>query len=285
LSAERGATIQRRQEIAARQRLKQVEYDDVHAQRFAVSKEWFISNHEKDVVEARGDIDSSTLLAWIPVGSNSDELRPVAEAFVSSIRTAFSEIESAFTGTTMPPSTSDELKATGLTIPEGHNHIYELVAEHIGDERRAGSETHARTMGFTSPLSLGNITFPEPYIPTPDIVYQRQDARIEQERQLDSELRALSGELELLDEQLRKFKRPEGIRDAVIALTYLALVGIVLPTILMAVRPVPDGPVIRIIVVVGFVSGLGVLLGYFLLRARALRQRFTLFYLVFWCCR
>lgn len=105
------------------------------------------------------------------------------------------------------------------------------------------------------------------------MVYQRQDARITRETDLRSELRFMDKEIELTSERLAGLTKPKGITGAVLALTYLAFTGIVLPIVLMAVRPVPDNVLSRVVVVVvlAFASGLVVLLCYFLTHARSLR--------------
>jgi hypothetical protein len=266
LSAERSAIIQRRHQLDRRRQIKQVEYDEVRTDRLAVSSKWFVDHHKDELLAACGDIEVESLLDFVPVGSSYQEMRPVAEKVVNSMRTAFPAIESKFSGSETPPHTSRELQESGVAIPEGSEYIYEIVAEHIADTADSQTTTPTGPWGLSIPTSLV-----PGFVPTPEIVYQRQDARIDLERQLNSELRALNSELALIDEELSAFKKPEGIKGAIIALTYLALVGIALPTILMALRPVPDGSLSRTAVVTAFISGLGVLLGYLLFRMRSLR--------------
>lgn len=258
LSAERGGIIQRRQHQDGLRQIRQAEYDHVHSERLSVSTEWFVKHHQDRLLAARGEVDIGSILEdFIPRGSCEDEMRPVAEHLTDSTKTAFSEIEGKFPNEA-PPWTSGELRESGIVIPEGSEGIYEAVTRHIADDRRP-------TWGAPnfSPYLLPSVT--------PDIVYQRQDARIAREDDLSSELRTLNSEVALLDEELSTFKKPEGIKSAIAVLMYLTLVGIVLPTILMALRPVPDGPAARAVIVAAFISGLGVLVVYLLWRARSLK--------------
>ena len=266
LSAERSAILQRRQRLEGRRQIKQVEYDEVHADRLAISIKWFVDHHKDKLLECgdveAGSLEVESLLDFIPVGSSYQEMRPVAE----NMRTAFQEIETKFSDSEIPPpQTSRELRESGVLIPEGSEYIYELVAEHMVDSVKPAAPPSTSQFAFSLPVGLTS------FVPTPDIVIQRQDARIDLERQLSSELRALNSELALIDEELSAFKKPEGIKGAIIALTYLALVGIALPTVLMALRPVPDGPVFRVVVVAAFISGLILLLAYLLFRVRSLK--------------
>jgi hypothetical protein len=260
LSAERGAILQRRQQRDRLREIRQTEYDEVHADRVAVSTKWFVDHHKDQLLEARGRADIESLLEdFIPRGSSYQEMRPVAENLINSIQTAFPEIESKFSGR-MPPRTSSGLRESGVAIPEGSADIYEIVASHIADE-----------IERSRPRTAWEVRFIPSVTPTPEIVYRRLDAKIDLERELNSELRALNSELILLDEELSTFKKPEGIKGAIAVLLYLTLAGIALPTILMALRPVPDSSLSRAAVVAAFVSGLAVLVGYLLFRVRSLK--------------
>jgi hypothetical protein len=264
LSAERGGVIQRRRHRDEMRKIKQAEYNEVHDARLEVSTEWFVDHHRDAVLRALGETDVEALLEeFIPRGSSDQEMRPVAENLISSTRSAFAEINSKFPRD-VPPLTSRELRQSGVTIPEGSEDSYEAVANYID----------ANTP--REPRGGGLFNFDFPYTPsslvvTPPIVYERQDALISKEADICGELRALEKEMALLNEELSEFGKPEGVRASICVLAYLTLVGIVLPTILMALRPVPGGWITRVLVVAAFISGLFVLLGYLLLRLQALK--------------
>lgn len=266
MSAERGAIIQRRQHRDALREIKQAEYDDVHAERLEVSIEWFVDHHKEELLtqllEQKDAADVESLLDdFIPRGSSLEEMRPVAEGLIGSTRAAIRDILEKFPSQ-QPPTTSRELRKSGVLIPEGSEGIYEFVADHIASIAERSMPRRA----FDIPIS-SRITSRI----TPPIVYERQDSRIERERDLEIELRTLNSEVGLLDEELSAFSKPEGIKGAIAVLVYLTLAGIALPTVLMALRPVPDNALSRIAVVATFISGLVVLLAYLLLRVKSLR--------------
>jgi hypothetical protein len=205
LSAERGAVIQRRRHRDEMRKIKQVEYDDVHARRLAVSTEWFVDHHRDAVLQARGLIDIETLLEdFIPRGSSLQEMRPVAENLISSTKSAFTEINSKFPDD-VPPLTSRELRQGGVTIPERSEEIYEAVAKYI-DDHTPRSPRAGGLFDFAFPTVRASLT-----TPTPPIVYQRQDALISKEADIHGEIRALEKETALLDEELSAFGKPEGV--------------------------------------------------------------------------
>lgn len=264
LSSERSALVQRRHHRDELRSIKQEEYDEVHGERLAVSTEWFAEHHKDALLEAHGDADVEALLEdFIPRGSSDREMRPVAERLVSSTKAAFAEILVKFPKTA-PPLTGNELRQAGVDIPEGSEDIYVAVAAYICDH-------------IPRPRSVGAFGFDSdfrpytPEVPTPNIVLQRQDVKISREADLASEIRALGKEIDLLDEELSEIGKPEGIRWSIGVLVYLILAGIALPTILMALRPVPDGAFARIAVVAAFISGLVVLVIYLTFRVRSLR--------------
>ena len=145
-------------------------------------------------------------------------MRPVAENLIDATKAAFLEIEGKFSE--IPPQTSSALREAGVEITEGSEDIYEIVANEIAHDRRPPGQRRARDLSL---IVNPNVTR--------DIVHQRQDARIAQEKLLSGELRTLTGEVALLDEELSAFKKPEGIKSAIVVLIYLTLVGMVLPTI------------------------------------------------------
>jgi hypothetical protein len=273
LSAKRAEMIERRNHRDRLRLIKQAEYNDLHADRVAESSNWFTDRHQDDLLAARGEGDIESMLDWIPVGSSTEEMRPVAERFTRSMQAAFADIESKFPPGTAPPRTCRDLEKSGIAIPEKARFVYELVANHIAqeiDSRRQKQESGVTVSWNTSVVDIN----PPPSkfkVPMSSLIVERQDARIDLERQLGAELRAYGSELALIDEEFARFKNPDAMLGAIIVLVYLVLVGIALPTILMSLRPVPDGPLSRIAVVAAFISGLLVLLAYLLFRLRALK--------------
>jgi hypothetical protein len=253
LSTERTAALRRRQEVVARRRIKESEYNEVHSDRVGTSMRWFQDRFEDRIIEQRGQLNVDELLnAFIPRGSSKEEMRPFANTLVDMTSTAYSLIISKFgDGSLSIPGTARELSEQGIAIPPGGARIFEKVASKLRRE-------------YSTRVPVGLVA-------TPDIVYQRQDALIQREEQLRIDVRALDSELEVINSHVRSVVDPKGVVGAVVALSYLSAVGIVLPTILMTLRPVPDSVVWRTIVVAAFTSGLMVLLLYFICTMRSLR--------------
>jgi hypothetical protein len=87
-----------------------------------------------------------------------------------------------------------------------------------------------------------------------------QKRRVERRDAFRSDVRSREAEIAIVNSLLLNFREPEGIGRAFGVLTYFALVGVVIPLVLLTQRPVPDGPWCRAGVVVLFVSGLGAVL-------------------------
>lgn len=261
LSAERNTILQRLEDLRSRRTIKTIEHEEVHDARFAVSKSWFVERHLRNLVDDRGGADPESLLDTITVGSSRDEMRPVAEHLVATIHSAFEAIEATYVGNSIPPATASELRQDGLSIAAEDYEIFERVARSLNEQRTPRKSWETGLMAPNFPLASVK----------PAVVYQRQDARVTRETDLRSELRFIDKEIDLTSERLAGFTKPKGIAGAVLALTYLALAGIVFPIVLMAVRPVPDNFVSRVVVVLAFASGLVVLLCYFIAHARSLR--------------
>jgi hypothetical protein len=100
---------------------------------------------------------------------------------------------------------------------------------------------------------------------------QRQEARIQRECDLERQLRALKAESYLLRDQLSHIARPSGVMVGVLSLVYFAAAGIVAPMVVMAQRPIPDGPAVRALMVLAFLSGLALLVTYLVWSIRRLR--------------
>jgi hypothetical protein len=261
LSSERAALIQRDEEIEAALERTEERWTEVHNDRFAVSRRWFIEHHMDAFIEARGVVDiDSAVRSFIPRGSSEGEMRPVAEELADRITKALQEISGAFQGAEFPSGEIEHLRQRIPEIADEDVPIYQRLGAILRDERRAS-------------LGYKGFKFPSvrPFSIKPDITYQRQDARIRDEEDLQAELTALRHELDLVRKQLRRFGRPEGVGVGVTALVFFSLLGIAFPMIVMSLRPVPDGQGMRFAAISTFLFGLVVLLGYVAWLVRKLR--------------
>jgi hypothetical protein len=90
---------------------------------------------------------------------------------------------------------------------------------------------------------------------------------------LDNQINARQAEADLVSGHLKQLVSPTGVGTGIVALAIFAGLGIVFPLILIAVRPVPDGPVIRILTIVAFAVGLTGVLWFIFWQWRDLRVR------------
>jgi hypothetical protein len=261
LSAQRGALIQRRHHRNEIRNIKQDQYSDIHSERLSVSIKSFVDYHKDSLLSARGEIETKALLEeFIPIGSSDQEMQPIAAKLIESVKKAYAEILRVYPRDTPLPETAAGLRDAGVAMSPGSEEIFMDVANHVARSTESGRR-QAWMLESLATMSASNS----------DIMYERQDARIAKETSLQNEMRVLDKEIALIDEQLSEIGKPEGVKGSIIVLVYLILAGIALPTILMALRPVPDNASVRVAVVAAFISGLIVLVAYLMIRLRSLR--------------
>ena len=101
---------------------------------------------------------------------------------------------------------------------------------------------------------------------------ERLDKLAENERELRADLAAVQREGELVRTELARVAKPPELWRAAVALGYLAVFGVVAPVVGLAWRPVPSSLLWRILLVFGFVSGVGVLGWYLIWAVRQLSE-------------
>jgi hypothetical protein len=156
---------------------------------------------------------------------------------------AFHQVERALAPEEISVGT-DLLQERGVDVEGLGRDLVNMVATRVAQDR-----------GSSRSLMLD-------YSPIPDIEIVAQRRRVERRDELRGEVRALEAELGIVDEVLSRLKQPEGVVTALAVLVYFALVGVVVPLVMLAQRPVPSGPVVRGLVIVLFVSGLMAVVGF-----------------------
>ena len=101
---------------------------------------------------------------------------------------------------------------------------------------------------------------------------ERLDKLAENERELRADLAAVQREGELVRTELARVAKPPELWRAASAFAYLMAVGVVAPVVGLAWRPVPSSLLWRILLVFGFVSGVGVLGWYLIWAVRQLSE-------------
>lgn len=257
LSSERGAASNRLQESEERRSLIERELADAFSERHATSLKWFVEHHASDVADKRGIADRGSLLNEFSVrGTSEAESEEMAQALLDVTTSAFVDLKAAYPSGEVP-RTASEWAERGIEPPEGYSRVYREVAKVVNRER-----------GFF----LSTLTYESMVRVTSEIEYQRYDALLAREQNLSADLRAITGEMELIQNRIDSFAQPRGVAPALWSLSYLAVVGIVFPTVLMALRPVPSDDWARAAVVLAFISGLAVLVAYFVREVRTLAR-------------
>ncbi|MCW2671791.1 MAG: hypothetical protein JWP14_380 [Frankiales bacterium] len=270
LSSEREGLRRRRREVTVRRNLTSEEHQRIHGERFGQSRARFIDHHLRDVAQASTPPAAESLLDWIPRGSSTEEMRPVAEGLIEQVAEARTRILLTYpdAGPAFPPKDAQSLKGAGVEIPNGLARVYEEVADWIAAIRRS-----ARPRSFVeSAMSAYNVGVIPPLSTANPAMQLRLDALVRQEGDLASEVTRLGGDLALIDAEIQRAAQPRFLRLAFGVLSYFSLVGVLLPLFLMTRRPVPSSPTTRSLVVFAFVSGLVALLAYVVLALRDLRS-------------
>lgn len=240
LGSEKQALERRLAELQGRYGIVRGRLQDVYEDRHAVSVDWLEDLALNEMVRRDAEITVDEIIEeFTPRGATADEMREAAEDLLAAVRRVLAIVQG--TGATT------EL---GLI---GKQHGYgplddrdKRILKEVHDQRSSSGALIARVA---------------PRIGVAPEV-ERQDRRIEHEQQLDAEVRALAAEAHVVKAQLRLLSTPPRLKLAVFVLVYFAVVSVVVPLYCMTRRPVPDGPLFRLAIVLLFVSGLGALLYY-----------------------
>jgi hypothetical protein len=254
---------ERRKDIVDQLELAQSHWANLHGERLNYSARDFVDYQVGDVVDARGVFEVDDLLGWIPRASSPDEMRPVAETLVQLVQTAFLNLEMCERGEGLPGPDVEQLVGAGIDVPDDWigRKVFESVAAHI-IQRRPRPRSSSFIPDF-SPVYIPGLAENAPY----EVLERtRQDRRIEAEREAVVQVDWLRLQLQNVEEEVRAVEHLPDMRGTIAVLGYLAATGIVFPVALMAVRPVPDSVLVRVLVVSAFVSGLVVLLVHLIRR-------------------
>lgn len=104
------------------------------------------------------------------------------------------------------------------------------------------------------------------------VTWARYEKLVEDERELQAGLSALQLEGNFVRTEAARVAKPPELWRAVVAFGYLTVFGVVAPVVGLAWRPVPSSLLWRILLVLGFVSGVGVLGGYLIWAIRQLSK-------------
>ncbi len=257
LLSQRDDLRSRRRQLDRRLQLAEEELSLIYTERLGVSVDWFDNAHLEEIIEQRGQIDIEAMTQDSNyVGTTEDEMRSVVTNRARQVRDAFTSIESA-----VPKGPVNDFAELGLEVPEGQEHVWIAVADAVREQRRPA--------GF-GPLFSGSPIV----LPSSGIEYRRQDQRIRDERQVRSQVAALTAEIALIDEEMSRLGNGlPRIMMSIGILGYFALGSVAFPLALLARNRVTDSPVARWAVWGLFLSGLIMLIGFLIWSAWPLRSR------------
>lgn len=264
LSSERGALAHRRKDLMARRELFEQQRQEADQERLRVCVEWLWDLGLNDIVKAHGQVDLDAQLDdWVPRGSDVEEMRPYVEDLVAEVQTAFTRVQATYSGSAFPTDEVEQLRQDLGEIPTGYEEVYIKVARQAATERRARSSP--------SIAGLYDLQTWQPSSITPTATVQRHDANIARVKERIADAAAIDSEVQLIDEEQVRFTRPEGLIAGLWVLGFFAVLGIILPMIYMALRPVPADPVARGVLIGAFVVGFVVLVVYLIVYLRRLQ--------------
>ncbi|MFP5224478.1 MAG: hypothetical protein ACLGH3_02800 [Actinomycetota bacterium] len=194
----------------------------------------------------------------------TDKLRFHLDRVNETIKKASAKLEPTMKSATERPPRSflKFARAHGIKYEEWQEYVYEAVYRRVRDEI-----PRPRSSGILSGIGLDpeDIIMP-PFERMPTVV--RGPTIPEKIEILESELRALDAERSNIESQLGRMARPTGIGRGIAILTYFAGIGIAFPVSLMPVKNLNTS--VRLAVVLGFISGLALVIGYLIWLTRTL---------------
>lgn len=153
----------------------------------------------------------------------------------------------------------EALRESGFDTRAADLELVDEILDELERERRAAAP-RSRYAELTGGLAGIN---PRSLLPAgTDYERQEQDRRVDKIAELEAEVRALSARADLADRQALLVSAPQSAKLGLWALAAFSVLGILFPIVLLACRPVPSGPWIRTIVVLAFLAGLSMVVGY-----------------------
>ena len=205
-------------------------------------------------------------------GSDSAMILECAEVLSKAVKSAYSLLENAYLSPKYPPTDIDRMRSIGLNLdPEIEERIYERVAMAIERSRSLeGLLSSFETPQIFDPLTLIS-----------DVNVDRHDANIAKRDEIQTNIRLLEAEMDILKSKLATLKVPKRLNQGFYVLAIFAVLGIVEPLYFMTKNPVQADANVRLLVFASFVAGFLALLMYITFAlsdasihpARTLKQR------------
>ena len=275
LSAERRGLDRRVREIRERTDDKKSLLEEVRQNRQNTSWDWFLDLAVKESAKGRGNVSDEKLAEdhWVRGVQDFDEMLNMSTELNRKMRVACRRIEQLSTGPSNPsPSLAQHLEPLAqqvepllttlgvtsrrarlrsrieqqLEIPPGEEPIYQAALNEIVPKEPSIIPEFAVSRGLVGGEAKTND-------------YQKL---VDEERELSLEVSTLEREEQFFAGELAKVARPPGLGWGIATLAYITTVGVIVPVVALAFRPVPSGLASRRAMVLLFISGLVVLFIY-----------------------
>ena len=276
LSAERRGLDRRVREVRERADDKKSILDEVRQSRQDISWDWFLDLAVEESAKGRGNVSSEKLAEdhWVRGVPDFDEMLEMATELNRKMRVACRRIEKLKARPSTPsPSVAQPLAPlaqqlapflTSMGIPSQSARLRSRIERHL--EIPPGEEPIYRAV-LEEMVPKEPSIIPDLGVVSAGLVRSEAKARdyqklIDEERELTLEFSMLEREEQFFAGELAKVARPSGLVWGIATLAYLTTVGVIVPVIALAIRPVPSGLVSRRVLVFLFMSGLAVLFAY-----------------------
>lgn len=253
--SERSSHLHRMAELENRKQITANAIEDQRRKIQSRTNDWFFNEKLEEVIKSSGTIEAGKVASeFYAAGQDESLTLAYAEKMVNITKRAYKDTSKIYGPRNPPPTTADELRATGFQI-EGHEEevIFEKVAERI-------ASMHALVGAFDSlrygepNWDLGNI------IPNHEI--RQHDNQIAKKLDLKASLSFIEAEIALIESKLPSLADPKRLIWGFGVLAYFGGAGILYPLYLMTKNPVEAPISTRTTVFLAFLSGFLLLLLY-----------------------
>ncbi len=261
--SEKSHQIQNLAELRNRHRVKDAELAKFQKTVDKRIQKWFREENLASILEAKGNTNYTKMVnEFKRAGSERQEIAQYANLLKGIVTRAFKDLNEIYKIPAGIPESCVEMRADGIQIESAHDEeIFELVAIQITRERQQNQiESEANLSMNVTESDIPEADSNENVRPSPNFVYERQDAAIKERDRLNEELGVIDGDINFIELHLPVMAQTKRLFQGFIILAYFSIVGIVYPLYLMTRNPVIASASDRTLVLLGFISGLIALL-------------------------
>lgn len=249
LSSDQASLQRRSDELGAQVAGLTEQLEDVSAELLRRDAVDFVHEAADDIIKCRGDVDLGVLMErHDPRDRAADELRPTVEEAASAVAAAFRQGD---------PRLVLDLSADRYRL------LYARLVEVLATEGRDGGAVAADLPAATTGVVAGQFTLKQ----------EEAYRQLLRERQsLRSTRRTLQLQQKEIDAALGGLSNPPGLWTGLAVLVIFAVVGAVVPLVIMSTRPATLGRVTAGLVIGLFLGGVLMLTSYVAVEIRRLAR-------------